>query len=969
MKNTALFLVMALGSFGAPLLFAQSKTPAAPSVDESVVVLNPFIVNASEDKGYYAPNTLAGTRLKANLKDVPAAVSAFNKELLEDLAVTNAVQALDYAINIKADYEESANNFNGNTFNGPAPLAVTIRGLTGGKRTLNYFEMLAEIDTYNTERLDFSRGPNSILFGVGPAAGVINTSTKQASPVADASKLTMRLDSNSGYRSLGDFNQVLIPGKLAVRVNVLKSEENTWRKVEHNDQERVHLAANWRIDRNTSIRAEGELSDVDSYQARPWGPANKYSGVSTLYGNTNFVPIDGSGSGTMVYNYNNYRRALGDNTIMTDFNLVPKEAVIEGNLVTGGKRKFQTLSLYLDRRLFEGMDVELSYNYQRSDVIAPQAEGAGLGLYLDNSATTPIQSGPNPHQGDYFLLERRFLMIQDETAKTLRATLSYQRDLAGWAKLQGALLYERRDDSLSGVNLDNLYMDGPDITKDALSFNASPVTVQNQVRYYYYIPAAMVGSADIGFPTLPQGDIFNYASGTPRKLYSQYVPRNVAQLMDSRREQDSLMAAGSIGLLNERIHLVGGYRQENLDYFAGLTSTYANGIPYLVGVNSSPTQSFSGNAFSVGAVVDVTKWGSIFYNHSESFDITLGNNRVINSDQKSLHQYEIPPNQRGITDDYGIKLNLFGDRLFATLTHYSTRLQNATNGGIALSRYNIADIWTTLGAAGVITSSQVPVFDATALLYDNASKGYEVELVANPTRNLRFMANYAYNQTEVANQGLEWLAYLKEHSPLWLAGSNGTLNLPVVGSPGGSHTANPNDYNPIINGGTIDTVREALIAVQEAIFENYTIFNGLSPRGNTKHSINLRTNYTCMSGMLQGFSIGGGTRIRMGRVIDAFTGGAAGSPDPSLWTSEGNGRSAISPITVKAGTESIYDFNAAYRMKLRNGRWTLLCQLNVNNVFNNDDLITTRLTKLDGVVMRYRFQKPREYILTTSLEF
>jgi len=36
------------------------------------------------------------------------------------------------------------------------------------------------LDTFNTETIEEARGPNAILFGIGGAGGVYNTSTKQA---------------------------------------------------------------------------------------------------------------------------------------------------------------------------------------------------------------------------------------------------------------------------------------------------------------------------------------------------------------------------------------------------------------------------------------------------------------------------------------------------------------------------------------------------------------------------------------------------------------------------------------------------------------------------------------------------------------------------------------------------------------------------------------------------------------------
>ena len=48
---------------------------ASAAAKEEVVQLSPFEVNAVDDKGYAAANSLAGTRLNSRLEDISASVS------------------------------------------------------------------------------------------------------------------------------------------------------------------------------------------------------------------------------------------------------------------------------------------------------------------------------------------------------------------------------------------------------------------------------------------------------------------------------------------------------------------------------------------------------------------------------------------------------------------------------------------------------------------------------------------------------------------------------------------------------------------------------------------------------------------------------------------------------------------------------------------------------------------------------
>src|SRR5690606_13501876 len=112
--------------------------------------------------------------LNTELRDTAAAISVFTKEFLDDIGVTSVNEAIEYGLNTATEYDATGNNHLGNNFN------YRIRGISGAQRSRNLFKTQLNLDAYNTERLDFPRGPNAILFGEGSPAGLINTSTKTA---------------------------------------------------------------------------------------------------------------------------------------------------------------------------------------------------------------------------------------------------------------------------------------------------------------------------------------------------------------------------------------------------------------------------------------------------------------------------------------------------------------------------------------------------------------------------------------------------------------------------------------------------------------------------------------------------------------------------------------------------------------------------------------------------------------------
>src|ERR1700761_4889094 len=75
---------------------AAPAAPAAKPAEEETIVLSPFVVEASEDQGYTAKDTLAGTRVRTELKDVASAISVVTAQFLKDTGAKNSADLLVY---------------------------------------------------------------------------------------------------------------------------------------------------------------------------------------------------------------------------------------------------------------------------------------------------------------------------------------------------------------------------------------------------------------------------------------------------------------------------------------------------------------------------------------------------------------------------------------------------------------------------------------------------------------------------------------------------------------------------------------------------------------------------------------------------------------------------------------------------------------------------------------------------------
>ena len=77
---------------------AQTAAPGSATADETVM-LSPFQVSTSKDQGYEASETLSGTRLSTPNKFVGAAITDVTPALMQDLALTNMQDLINFVPN------------------------------------------------------------------------------------------------------------------------------------------------------------------------------------------------------------------------------------------------------------------------------------------------------------------------------------------------------------------------------------------------------------------------------------------------------------------------------------------------------------------------------------------------------------------------------------------------------------------------------------------------------------------------------------------------------------------------------------------------------------------------------------------------------------------------------------------------------------------------------------------------------
>ena len=94
-----------------PLLFSgllrgQNVVPAPGAAGETVV-LSPFEVTSEKDVGYATSTAMTGTRTSEKLADLPNSISVMTQEFLQDIAVNNFLDAVEFATNAENLYNDS----------------------------------------------------------------------------------------------------------------------------------------------------------------------------------------------------------------------------------------------------------------------------------------------------------------------------------------------------------------------------------------------------------------------------------------------------------------------------------------------------------------------------------------------------------------------------------------------------------------------------------------------------------------------------------------------------------------------------------------------------------------------------------------------------------------------------------------------------------------------------------------------
>lgn len=245
-------------------LYAQVQDA---SDDEEVIELSPFEVTGDNDVGYQATSTLAGTRLRTELRDIGSSISIVNEEFLRDTGSQNLEDVLIFTPNTEIgglggnhSGSQGANPIPAQQRGDPSGGLTRVRGLATADLTRDYFITNIPFDTFNTDRVEVQRGANSALYGLGSPGGIVNASTIKADFLGNRGRVRFETDQYGTQRYSMRYNQ-MIGDKVAIRVAALSEDKGYEQKQAFLEDNRLFAAVTVKLPLGLTARANAEYTE------------------------------------------------------------------------------------------------------------------------------------------------------------------------------------------------------------------------------------------------------------------------------------------------------------------------------------------------------------------------------------------------------------------------------------------------------------------------------------------------------------------------------------------------------------------------------------------------------------------------------------------------------------------------------------------------------------------------------------
>ncbi len=921
-----------------------ASAAAVPAAGGDPIKLSVFEVSSDKDTGYAASTAMTGTRTNEKLENLPNSISVMTQELLQDLAFNNYFDAVDFAMSA----ENIANDLGtiGAVVNFRGGNQVNIRGLASVRQLRDGFPWYLAADTFNTERIEFSRGPGGLAYGDVDAGGTINIASKRASFQRRGS-VQVRYDNFGTQRYSVDFNQPVVPGRLGLRVNAIKSEVEMFKQRMGRDLEGYAGSLRWEPfkHRRTQIDAAYETGNT-TYHLGHLGPTD--SRIAYVYGTgTSALDADPLRAGIQVNGVgmqqlrapaavahaivdvggviNNWQSTATNTFRITTTNTAAAatsatdpqnpnrhplrripESIIPLSQDWAGpdnkhNAKYFAYTIELKHAFSDKLNALVAHNAQVDDTIRKQTYSslasvggvAGRSVHIDVNPVLPNPNGPgtvpNPNYEQMYIVHAPLYNPDGHDILNWRAQLVYDADLP-WGITQRVVLGAnyRHEENYS----DNFSYS---LTREEIArrgFTGQAAYFNNNLVYPIHYLRDGNSDQKLGWSVRPGvTQLFrnNAGNGTNRRLDQSLTSGSVNILGSYFKGR----LRSSIGLSREHwlqsasaptTADTANFNQQT--FFAADGSRIANdGIRKLEGIPLYPFSDDWSTNQTYGAVWHALPWLSLTAGYFESSQFS--DNYGTDLTGGAL----VPLTGEGT--DFSARFKLFAGKVEATVTRFDTKQEN-------LNASLVAEVRDELNP--LLAKPFANLVDYR----DRTSTGWEYQVLTNVTRNWTLLGSYSRNQTEFTRFFPLLGAFLTEARA----------------------TARARGLDP-----------EATTTLTREFLEDQEGAISLTKRA----TASLTTRYNFSEGRLKGVTAGIAARYTRGRDRAGVT---------------ISGVQVLPPIT----TESYILANpfVSYRRKFGRFNWTL--QLNVNNVFDEKVDVGNGYTWA-------RYTEPRQYITTATVAF
>ena len=748
MKRLCLALLLPVFAGTTPAqTVAPRATASGSAAQDGPIELNPFVVRSEVNQGYYASETLSGTQLKSKVRDLANPISILTEEFMRDIGAVNYEEALEFLPSTQAYKGDTADP---EAVTSRTGTPFTVRGFRSSSLTNNFFTSRIKVDNFSTETVTQSRGPNSLLFGLGSVGGGLDATNKAGRFDADSYGLELRFDSEGSRRASADINRILIPRKVALRFAALTHDQRTPREFQYMRRNSAYLNLTLQPFRGATINFNAETGRIDELLPRPYlaydsvsawlndprtplqkantidralvesgttaarnTARNLITGVSQGLSTTNHLVYVMNAPQLGVQNWNYKSRGSeafinGLNqaqTSMSGATRVPGVDFPLDTVVTGPSDYFDTtydkFSASWQQQVLQKTFFELAgaYEFSKNEDWQPVQRG-DYEVFIDNNyylptqwaANNPDPSKPlNPYFATPYIESNATLQNRATTLKQYRATLTRRFDLSRFEPLKGFDFGQFTAVAFHYYrHVDSYFQQPEEMTTTSVLASGLLSDTQNQIRRRYYLTPGQ----PVSFPAFIPSQAAISQTGNPA------VPGSIIPTVRSAflhrlnpvyapETTKSYAAIGQWELFSRRLILTGGIRRDDL---SSRNFVFAQDPVTRIFLGKgqgtfAPATNSSVTNTNYGAVVKVTPWLDAFANTATNTVGAGGTNYDVYN--RTL------PNQEGRGYDLGLRGFFLSDRVILKLNYFNNELTNRISNplrdgaiGIEMARQN-----------------------------------------------------------------------------------------------------------------------------------------------------------------------------------------------------------------------------------------------------------------------------------------